>query len=311
MRTRISVLLSLVVSVGLLGACGGANSGPASSSPQSNLTAPPVNEGKLFLRADIQGNTDVAGLRFTVERVACSPGESFEPVSEIQVRDVGALQLPGAIPAFENQPFDEDSEHLFADPYFFLPAGCYGVQSEPLKVAGARSDECRDASEEQIKINDDETTEIQPINQCQNEPRGGLDAVANVNHAPRLEDLAFSPFKVIQSCWSTQICATASDPDNDPLEFVWEKTSGGDRLEGPNVDSTTTNQDGSVTQCINVQPGQIGDFEFNVEVYDMSFNEQQNQVRIEELLAEQEAPGDTDPRDMLDFPVYSGKKRPA
>ena len=132
--------------------------------------------------------------------------------------------------------------------------------------------------------------------------------VTTLNHPPTLEDLVFEPSKFISSCNGVEVCATAVDPDGDPVTFTWEQESGAPIARGPSVTRTTLNDDGSVTQCVVLQTGAVGDYDLKVTVYDMAFDDQGELVPVEQLLAAQGDP--TASRDDLIFPLYAGVECP-
>ena len=118
----------------------------------------------------------------------------------------------------------------------------------------------------------------------------------------------FEPSKFVSTCNGVEICATSVDPDNDPLSFIWEQVSGSQVARGPNDTRATLNGDGSLTQCVVVQTGALGDYEFKVTVYDMAYDEDGELVRMEDILAAQ---GDPNPsHDDLTVPVHAGVECP-
>jgi hypothetical protein len=128
--------------------------------------------------------------------------------------------------------------------------------------------------------------------------------VTTLNHPPTLEDLTFEPSKFVSTCNGIEVCATAIDPDSDPLEFTWEQTAGTKVARGPAVTSTTLNIDGSVTQCIVLQTGAVGDYEMQVTVYDLAYDADGDLARIEDLLAVQGDPAPS--HDDLRLPIHAG-----
>src|SRR5688500_16066359 len=100
--------------------------------------------------------------------------------------------------------------------------GCYDVIATPMTEGGVPSARCDAAWEKKVEVVEGETTEILLINQCHGKDPGALDAIATLNHEPEIGDVSFEESKFI-ACGDTQVvCATVTDPDNDPLEFVWE-----------------------------------------------------------------------------------------
>lgn len=266
----------------------------------------PRDRQGLVVHSDMAYTDDVGGFSYTVTEVDCDSGKPV-PDGVVETTTIGrdALYLPNGIPAFEGKPFDPDSEHIFGDHYFLLPVGCYDVTSQPLRVGSTQpSESCYAAHARRVEVVDGLTTEITLISECQGPGRGGLDVVTTLNHPPQLEDLTFEPSKFVSTCNGIEVCATALDPDFDPLEFVWKQTGGGKIARGPAVTGTTLNSDGSVTQCIVLQTGAVGDYEMEVTVFDLAHDEDGELVRIEALLAAQGDPAES--RDDLRLPIHAG-----
>jgi hypothetical protein len=66
------------------------------------------------------------------------------------------------------------------------------------------------------------------------------------------------------------VCATATDPENDPLDFKWTVTPEvPGSVTGPTVISTSVDSDtGATTQCVSFVPATEGKFPINVTVFD-------------------------------------------
>jgi hypothetical protein len=261
----------------------------------------------LQVSTKVQASDLVRGFEYQVTRVACEGERKFEAATYSATIGLEDLMLPGGIPAFEKEPLDPDSEHMFADHYFVLPAGCYDVEAIPLNRRGRPSDVCYSAHQDGVEVEDGLTTEILLISQCIGPARGGLDVVTVLNNPPVVEDLEYEPSKFVGDCEGVEICMTASDPDHDPLEFVWEQISGTD-VRGPRVTSTDLLSNGSIRQCAHIGPRDKSKTEFKVTVYDLAWDDEGNLTRIEDLLAEQ---GDAhDSHDDLIFPLYSAVECP-
>lgn len=260
----------------------------------------------LVVHSDMPYVDDVGGFTYTVTEVDCQSGQPV-PDGFTDTATIGrdALYLPNGIPAFEGKPFDPESEHIFGDHYFLLPVGCYDVLSQPLKAASNEpSESCYAAHARGVEVVDGLTTEITLISECLGPGRGGLDVVTTLNHPPTLEDLTFEPSKFVSTCNGIEVCATAIDPDGDPLEFAWKQTAGSKIARGPAVTGTTMNVDGSITQCVVLQTGAVGDYEMQVTVYDLAYDADGDLARIEDLLAIQGDPAPS--HDDLKLPIHAG-----
>lgn len=253
--------------------------GPAHDDPDDPSPADTDSTG-VALTVDFVGGTDVAGFDYTIRK--CESAQGAEIVAE-KSKDLEDLSLPGMIPEFENDPFDERSTHLFADAFFSLSPGCYDIEATPVDSSGQPSQDCEAASDSEVVVVDGETTETLVISQCDGEQTGGLDVVATLNHPPRIEEVEFD--KYAAECGQTEVCATAYDPDGDPMEFEWKQV-GGPKLATPirsadakkstcpepcsfeDYDDYVRNNE-PVKACVEFQLGEVGDYKFKLSVFDL------------------------------------------
>ena len=265
-------------------------------------------ETGLAILAVVDADTeiDVTHVRYEITRVACAEGEVFEPfASDIRVELV-PFELPGGIPGQENAPFDAGSGHKFADHFQVLLAGCYDVTATPLAADTSESTDCAAARNNGVQVLDGITTEIMMHSQCKGPEIGAIDAVVAFNQPPQLVDLTFTPSKFIQAGGSTTVCATATDPNGDPLEFEWDQIGGsmaGDEILAPDQTPQPENPD-STTQCAVISPDEAGDYLFEVRIYDLLRDENNGLVRFETYLAQSGSPNVSN--DSLRFPVHAG-----
>jgi hypothetical protein len=258
--------------------------GPTSEPPED---APATSRRSgLSLSLKLGEKSDVDGMRFMIKRVSCQ-GEPFSPYTLILDRELEDILLPGGIPEFQGAPFDRDSAHLFADLFIDLPEGCYDVTTQPLTADGTHSKDCLPATTPRVHILDGQTTEVLLINQCRGEGRGAIDVISALNHPPELVGLTFQKSKFVHQCADQIICATVADPDGDPVEIVWARRGGPALFHGPQVLSTTSNDDGSITQCIRLVAEDPGRYDLKVTVYDLLHHPVGGRrVRIEDFLRE-------------------------
>lgn len=245
--------------------------------------------------------TDVAFIEYGIDRVACIAGEQFDPVHRATRVELESMMLPGGIPAWENSPLDRNSQHQFADHFEVLPAGCYDVTASPLASSGDASADCSAAIDNDVAVDDGYTTEIFLITQCKGAPAGSIDAVAALNQPPELTGLTFTPSKFIKAGGKVTVCATANDPNGDPLDFGWDQIGGS--LCGDTVISTKK-EGNDTTQCVDLTPPEAGDYLFQIKVYDMIHDENNKLVRVEDWLKAHGYPNSS--HDALRFPVYVG-----
>lgn len=252
------------------------------------------------LTMDIRGATDVGGMRFEITAVDCETGE-VTGYPEIIDKELEDILIPGGIEDLAGSPLDADSSHVFADAFLSLEAGCYDIMTIPLTAEGEVSEDCAPAVLEAVAVLEGETTEVFLINQCQGEDIGAVDIASALNHPPVIESLWFVESKFVERCAAQVVCATASDPDNDPIEWVWTIPEEPPHY-GPEVVSTEVNEDGTITQCIEVIPWAAGKYEVNLTVYDLVVVDDV-EVRVEDWLAEEGYPNDS--HASLDFPFYA------
>jgi hypothetical protein len=273
-------------------------------SEKSEGNEPQTGETGLAIQAAVNtgGGTDVAYLEYGIDRVACVADESFEPLKRTIRVELSTMLLPGGIPAWENSPLDKSSKHPFADHFEVLPAGCYNVQATPLAGNASVSQDCAAAFMNDVEVDDGLTTEIFMISQCKGIPTGAIDSVVALNRPPTLLNLTFTPSKFIASGQKTTVCATATDPNGDPLEFQWDQIGGS--LCGADVVSDSKLA-GSTTECVDIEPMEAGDYLFDVRIYDLLHNEDNNKlIRFETWLSEHGYPNTS--HASLRFPVYVG-----
>ena len=262
----------------------------------------PVNSG-LALTFDIVGDTDVAGMRFEITPVNCADGVPIPGEPAIVVdKDLEDILLPGGIPEFE-AVFHPDSGHIFADAFLVVDAGCYDVTTTPLNAANEPSEDCGAASTHNVEVFEGNTTEVLIINQCDADDPGAIDIVSSLNHAPELVNVEFEESKFLERCEVQTICATVTDADKDPLEFVWTPLTD-QPLSDPVVVSETQNDDASVTQCVAFTPTAVGRYEVKLEVFDL-LTLGGGVLRFEEFFASIGSPVDSHAE--LTLPFYAAE----
>jgi len=274
----------------------------ACSQPDDHTTATdgPSGAAGMALSVDILADTDVAAMQYTITAVDCGTGDPLDPAQVVEAtRDLEDLVLPGGDLDLVGQPFDANSQHLFADAFFWLPEGCYDVVVQPLTEDGEPSADCAVASQNAVPVIDGQTTEITLIQQCGNEAFGGLDVIAALNHAPQIDDVSYAPSKF--TCEDvTTICATVSDPDNDPLLVRWDALTAGAIVASVTEES---GEDGSVTSCATIEVEGPGDYAIGLQVFDLAWDADGNLVPIEQLLLLQGS--DATSSDTIVLPVHA------
>jgi len=258
------------------------------------------------LTTDILADTDVAQIKYEITRVECSPGETFDAFSETYNEDLNDIMLPGGLDDFTEPTFDEESEHVFADHFVVLDEGCYDVTTTPVKGNGDDSKHCFPATEEGVVVTDGQVTEILLINQCLGQGKGAIDALSVTNSPPLLLSMDFDKSKFVERCADQVMCVTATDPNNDPITFIWEPSDL--QATPPEVLSTAENPDGSITQCVKVIPQEDGKHNMKVIVLDQFFDLNGDLIAVEDYLADAGYPNES--RDELEFPFYAADQGP-
>ena len=289
---RLSKGLCLGLALGVLAGC---------NSTQEEAAAPTRRTG-LELTVSLAAQSDVAGIRFTLERLPCA-NEPIAPFSQSVDKPLEDIRLPGGLPGFEDAPLDGASAHVFADMFLAAAPGCYRVTTQPLTAEGRASLDCAPASAPHVQIDEGVTTEQVLINQCKAEGSGAIDVVSALNHPPTLVSLAFAKSKFVLQCQPQEVCATVKDPENDPLAIVFEKVSGPPLLSGPVTTRVQTEPDGSLTKCVSMVAETPGQYGLSVTGYDLLHDPATGGlVRIEDYLAQQGNPQPSHAQ--LTFPFY-------
>ncbi len=239
----------------------------------------------------VADGTDVAAIRFDVTPVSCEDGTPAGDPLTVSAPIDPDQQIPGNLSDLQDKPLDADSSHWFADSFMVVPAGCYDVVATPTDGSGADSHDCAGAFKKGVEVVQGETTEIFLINQCACDDPGAIDAIAALNHEPTVDDVEFTDSKF--ACGSpTEICASASDIDHDPLELV---------LESEDCDVEPGGESGDGKQCWTLTCHTLGRHDLTVTAYDLLHGESGLQ-RIEDYLAEQGYPNES--HSELEFLAY-------
>ena len=256
----------------------------------------------LAAAANAGDKTDVALMRYSIDRIACEDGEQIDALNRTITVRLENMMLPGGIPAFENSPLDKNSAHPFSDHFEVVPAGCYNINAMPLNKNGDTSADCAAAWANGIQVLDGETTEVALISQCKGAAVGAVDTTVALNQPPTLLDLTYTPSKFIHAGDKDVICVTADDPNGDPVEFAWAQTN------GPTCDTPrvlfSLKYGNKTTECVQIGPKNAGSYMFQVKIYDLLRDENNNLIRFEQWLREHGYPNDS--HDSLRFPLYAG-----
>lgn len=282
---KLKLIFTACLTLGLTAsACGNVDEDGGTSLPTAN--------SQMALSADLLGGTDVAGFKFKLTRVNCKTGDTVHPYQEHKgYADLEEMFLPGGNETFEGGPkdegYDQYSKHHFSDYLFEVPYGCYDVKAIPVDKHGDRSEDCAVAVKRNQKAIKQAFTETHLISQCRGEARRTSDVVASLNHPPQIDDLDIEKFMC--SGAGVRVCATASDPDNDPLRFYWKGLDNGCFLPAPTGKPHYDPQTGKTTHCVTIPSRMAETKNYKVVVKDLAWSDDSyKRVPIEDLLAEQD-----------------------
>ena len=281
MREISRAALSAIVLAG----CGGNLFGPGESELRTN------DYSGARLTVSIGGDNDVVGFHFEVEAVECVAGEPFAEFYYEDDVHLDDTTFPGRIDFLGEAPLDSDSSHVGADFFVALDPGCYVVTATPASeitdTGYTASDDCSTATSDPLEVIGGYTTETVLLSQCEGDLVGAIDALVLTNTPPTVIPNIENTFN--DQCEEVVICAQAWDPDNDPVEIVFE------RLEGPVLFSYTYSDLELVgyesgrklwEQCATIVTQEIGDYTIEIRAYDLAYDDSGTLVRFEDYTGE-------------------------
>lgn len=248
--------------------------------------APDEKSANFHLTMALAAVGDVESTRFEITPVDCGTGITAGS-STVVVRSLESGTIPGGIGTLGDNPLDKDSSHHFADLFITLEAGCYDVSATPLTAASEPSTVCAAANKKSVVILPGKTTEVFLLNQCDGKDSGNVDILAALNTAPHITNIHFDKSKFATCHEAEVVCATATDPEGDPLDFVWTVDPA---VAGPTIVSTTVDDaTGATTQCVSFVAATEGKFPIHVSVFDQIWQGGML-VHIEDFLASEGYP---------------------
>lgn len=210
-------------------------------------------------------------IRLEYVEVDCETGArvSDSLAASAVVRTAPSHITPG-IPGLEDLPLDHGSKHRFSDHLQTLSPGCFDVIATPVDASGAVDPRCKSAKRSKVLVQEGKTDEIVLINQCERTGTGGLDSIVVRNHPPQVIDVSFENGKFGQCSQDVVACATATDPDGDPMRFAWSQipTSAPTLAPGTIVLQSVVESSGTRKECIRYRPTGLGRFDLKIEVFD-------------------------------------------
>jgi hypothetical protein len=280
---KLKLLMTSCLAMGItVSACGDVGDADTSS---------PNATSKMALNVDLQGGTDVSGFKFTAVRVHCGGSKKGQPVYPREVHEakesLEEAYLPGDNATFENRPYDEYSEHHFSDHLFSVPHGCYDLEAKPITKKGKRSEDCAVATLRKQKAIKDAFNEFHLISQCRGRARTSLDVIASLNHPPEVK---LDVEKFMCAGAGVRVCATAWDPNDDPLRFYWEGEENGCFIPVPDGRPTYDKKTGKTRHCVTIPSRVAESKKYKVTVKDLGWDGRHKKP-IEQLLPEQDGQG--------------------
>jgi len=291
--TRISSIIAAAFSLSLA-ACS------ASPEPGENQLETEYGTGAM-LSVDYYGDTDVVGFHFEITRVSCDAGDAITPETIEANVDLLDGIVPGMVTLVE-QTLDPDSNHLGSDLFLTLEPGCYDIIAAPASdIDGDQwspSEDCSTATAEGIQVDEGLTTETTLISQCVGDGVGALDTLVTLNHPPTLAVAIDEKFNY--ECEPVEICVTAYDVDDDPLELVLVNLSDEEEFSITYGDPTIVDYDDGHRvweQCAQVVTRWTTTYDFQAQVFDLG-REGGQEVRMEAITGELS-------RAELTFPIHT------
>jgi hypothetical protein len=270
----------------LLAGCNGSLFGPDSSELIDN------NYSGARLTVSLGEDNDVVGFHFEVERVECTAGEAFDPFHYSEDVALDDVDFPGRIEFLEESPLDASSHHSGADFFVALDPGCYVVTATPASeitdTGYTESDECSTATSDPLEVIGGYTTETTLLSQCEGDLVGAIDALVVTNTPPTVIPDIENKFN--NQCEEVVICAQAWDPDDDPVEFVFERIDGADFFSSTDEDPRLVGYENGRKlweQCETIVTQEIGDYWVEVRAYDQAYDDSGTLVRFEDYTGEE------------------------
>lgn len=241
-------------------------------------------------------------IRFDYAQVDCNSNELIAGgvVASALTQTAPQYMTPG-VPGLQDLPVDHGSRHRYSDHVQALIPGCFQVVATPVEASGEPMTRCKPAKRSKVVVEADQTEEIVLIHQCEGAQSGGLGALAILNHPPQIQDVSFESAQLGQCAQDIVACATATDPEGDPLRFEWEQIPGAAPTLNPGevVFQSPRDPFGAHKECIRYRPESPGRYDIKVKVFDLAKKDGEL-VKFETITEEGHSSSDE-----LDIPLYS------
>jgi hypothetical protein len=294
MREISKAALSAIVLAG----CGGDLFGPGDSQVRPN------DYSGARLTISLSGDNDVTGFHFEVDRVECTAGEMYDDFHYEEDVSLDSSSFPGRIDFLAEAPLDEGSDHVGADFFIALDPGCYVVTATPASeitdTGYTASEDCSTATSDPLEVVGGYTTETVLLSQCEGDLVGAIDALVVTNTPPTVIPNIENKFN--DQCEEVVICAQAWDPDDDRVEFEFEKIAGPDFFSITYGDVELVGyEDGNKLweQCATIVTQDLGDYNVEIRAYDLAYDDSGTEVRFEDYTGE-------DSHGWVQVPIHTG-----
>lgn len=224
------------------------------------LDTPEAAAGSLRAAIELGASThDVTAVRFDVvpQEGSCEDAPLFTHTATLEA-ELSPASLNGG----------EGEHHHFASSLFTLAPGAYRVCATPLSSDSAPSTVCGAASE-LSQVSAEETSQLTLVSQCQGDTSGGLDVAVTLNNPPRISEVTVTDSTYVTVCESAELVVTASDPDDDALEYAWSVVSGpgGSSLRPNGAGATFSGPAGDYVLSVTVSDTHGADASFLVTIH--------------------------------------------
>ncbi len=219
-----------------------------------------ANETGLRVSSAVQGLPEIGGVEFRLTPAMCRPGDNVPDDSFVFGVDITMMAMPDGSPYDAADDYDAS---LLAEDFLPIPAGCYTFIAAPFSHTGEPLASCTSEARD-VVISDGVATDLDVFVECGDVPR----ELATVNQPPTIDSVVVSD--QVSACEATLICATASDPDFDMLDFTWDVSSLGGASPPTSVVSHRLDQNRALTQCIVVQASEAGTYDIGLTVHDVT-----------------------------------------
>lgn len=172
----------------------------------------------------------------------------------------------GEFSSFVDMPVDTGADHEFSAMSWQLGEGCYYVTAQPVGPSKEALSGCSTARTPHTFVDAGQSQRLALISSCDSPEAGGIEVAGDVNHAPTVADVMIDEIGGGHTCDTIEVCATARDPDGDPMTMHWQVNAEKGRplhLPAPR----RTERRGRLTECVELTPGK-GQWQFEVSVRD-------------------------------------------